>query len=139
MIAALFGAWLDVVYLASCILTGAASIWLYIKADKMRDRCDLATLPFCYRDAMAPTMYGIVITGLAFVLDVSWLMGEGGDLYQEAFRYHPFRVVVLLLGILVNHFVLDQIRRGRARIKRACNRECDQCFEAAMGNKRRSR
>lgn len=139
MIVALSLAWLDMVYLASCLLNGAASLWLYKKADNMRDRCDLATLPFCYRDAMAPAAYGIVITGVGFVLDGFWLMGAGGDLYQEAFRYHPFRVVVLLLGLFVNHFVLDQLRRGRARIKRACNRECDQCFEAAMGNKRRSR
>ena len=133
----LANSWLDLLYLASCFVTGMCSLWLYRKADQMRDRCDIATLPFCYRDAMAPAMYGIVITGLSFALDALWLAGEGGEVYQEAFQYNRFRVMLIVLGLLVNHFLMDQIRRGRNRIRRACNRECDRCFEAAMGRGRK--
>ena len=105
MMAFIAGAWLDLLFMGSSLLTGA----------------------------MAPAKFGIVITGVAFALDVFWVLGEGGGIYQEVFQYQPFRVILILLGILVNHFILDQIRRGRDRIRRACNRECDQCFEAAMG------
>ena len=125
---------LDAIGLFFIIYLFITSSRVYSKVRKAMVGCSFHSLPYCFRDTIRHSMFGIGLSCLLLALEVKWLLDSTLLYKHPIYTWHWDHILLLGCVVYVSHWALWTLRAGYDRARRGCQGDCSTCFEKAKLN-----
>ena len=122
---------LDAIGLFFIIYLFITSSLVYSKVRKATVGCSFSSLPYCFRDAIRHSMFGIGLSCLLLALEIKWLLDSTLLYKYPIYTWHWDHILLLGCVIYVSHWALWTLRAAYGRAQRGCQGDCSTCFEKA--------